>query len=221
MSAIIHVINPNSLRDVTAAIDRAVRAYALPERCRFECVTLDAGPPGIATQRDSDRAAPLVADFVAAHAREADGYIIACFSDPGLFAARELTRHPVLGIGETSVRAAAALGRRVGVIAASASGMERHWRHYRMLGVAECIVGERAIELPVHETGDAARALERLIDTGRALRDIDGADVVVLGCAGMADLREAVESVLGIPVVEPCGGAAAAMIATLAAGSGT
>ena len=35
-----------------------------------------------------------------------DGYIIACFGDPGLLAAREIARGPVLGIAEAAMHAA-------------------------------------------------------------------------------------------------------------------
>jgi Asp/Glu/hydantoin racemase len=216
MPAPIYVINPNSLRNVTESIARAAQPFAIPGVLDFKCVTMDAGPPGIVSQRDSDRAAPLVADFVSAlgadDLREASGFIVACYSDPGLFAARETTALPVLGIGEASLHAAARQGKRTGVIAISSKGIARHWRMYRMLGLAAQIVGERAIDLSVADSGDETLALTRLIDTGRSLRDVDGADVLVLGCAGMADLRSKVEDALSMPVIDPCGAAAAEMI---------
>jgi Asp/Glu/hydantoin racemase len=218
MSALVSVINPNSLVSVTTGIARALRPIANSLHCRFEYSTLDAGPPGIATQRDADRAAPFVADFVATHASHSDGFVIACYSDPGLFAARELTNKPVIGIGHASLDRAATLGNRIGVIAASSVGIARHWRYYRMLGVASQIVGERAIDLPVEHTGDPALALDRLTVTATQLRD-DGADVIVLGCAGMADLRDALEDAVCLPVVEPCRAAAEAIAAELAARS--
>ncbi|MGI4860092.1 MAG: aspartate/glutamate racemase family protein [Janthinobacterium lividum] len=212
MSALIHVINPNSSTSVTDGIARAVGAPGPSDaRVNFVCATLAEAPPGIVTQGDADLAATLVAAYVRAHAHEADGFIIGCYSDPGLFAARELTDKPVTGIGEACLKHAASISDNVGVVAVSSPGIARHWRMYRMLGLAHTICGERAIDLAVADSGDEQKALGRLIDVAGALRDLDGAKAIVLGCAGMADLRGKVENAVGIPVLDPCGVAADAM----------
>ena len=57
-----------------------------------------------------------------------------------------------------------------------------------------------------------------MIDTGRVLREDCGADVVVLGCAGMADYRAAMEEALGIPVVDPTQAAVSHAIAAVQLG---
>lgn len=206
----IHVINPNSSIKVTQDIARAVQRFG-DDLVTFHCVTLHDAPAGIVTQRDADSVAPLVAIYVEAHAHDAAGFVIACYSDPGLHACREITGRPVLGIGESSLRHAAALTSRIGVIAVSTRGIARHWRMYRMHDLADRIVGERAIDLPVAQSGDPALAQARLIDTALALRDEDGAQAIVLGCAGMAMLRENVERAVGIPVFDPCSVAAESM----------
>jgi len=214
MSARIHIINPNSSATVTEGIASAVAKYA-NSAVDFHCVTLHDAPKGIVTQRDADFAAPLVAAYVAAHAREAAGFVIACYSDPGLFACREITDQPVIGIGEASLSYAASMTSRIGVIAVSTGGIARHWRMYRMLGLADKIVGERAIDLSVAQSGDETLALGRLIDTACALRDEDGAQAIVLGCAGMTSLREKVERSVGIQVLDPCAVAAESMLRAL------
>lgn len=208
----VYVINPNSLTEVTERIAEASQVHARAGDVAFRCVTLEAGPPGIVSQRDADVAAPLVADFVARHEADAAGFVIACYSDPGLFAAREITSKPVIGIGQASLATALTFGERIGVIAVSSKGIPRHWRAYRMLGLDGKIAGERAIDLSVAASGDEQQALQRLIDVGKTLREQDGADVIVLGCAGMASLRARVEAGVGVPVIDPCG-AAAALIA--------
>ena len=216
MTARIHVINPNSSTSVTAGIARAVAPFAQADALTFVCATIDAAPPGIVSQRDADFAAPLVADYVAAHADEAAGFIIACYSDPGLFACREITAKPVIGIGEASLLGAAERTARIGVIAVSTKGIARHWRMYRALGLAERICGERAIDLSVADSGNEQIALGRLIETATQLRDADRAEAIVLGCAGMADLRAKVEDAVGLPVFDPCGTAAARIATTFA-----
>ncbi|MDN7180630.1 aspartate/glutamate racemase family protein [Caballeronia sp. SEWSISQ10-4 2] len=209
----IHVINPNSLADVTGRIDRAVQPGASTGGPALRCITLETAPPGIVSQRDADSAATLVADYVERNDAVASAFVIACYSDPGLFAAREITKKPVIGIGQAGLSAALQLGERVGVIAVSSRGIPRHLRYYRTLGVDRRIAGELAIDLPVADSGDENLALQRLIETAKTLRDDAGADVIVLGCAGMAELRSRVEAAVGVAVVDPCTAAVAFAIA--------
>jgi len=209
----IHVINPNSLADVTRRIDRAIQPGAPAGGPALRCVTLEIAPPGIVSQRDADAAATLVADYVERNDASASAFVIACYSDPGLFAAREVTTKPVIGIGQAGLSAALQLGERIGVIAVSSRGIPRHLRYYRTLALDRRISAERAIDLPVADSGDESLALQRLIETAKSLRDDTGADVIVLGCAGMAELRSRVEAAVGVPVVDPCTAALAFAIA--------
>ncbi|MDR5836634.1 aspartate/glutamate racemase family protein [Caballeronia sp. LZ034LL] len=208
MSAPIYFLNPNGLADVTRDIERTVRALRAGDDAPVAFDTLHAVPGGIVTQRDADRAAVAVADFVEQHDAHAAGFVIACFSDPGLHAAREITRRPVIGIGAAAMASALALGSRVGVIAASTRGMPRHWRAYHAARIGAAVAGERAVGLSVEESGNRALALDKLIATGRALCETDGADAIVLGCAGMTPLRAELEAALGVPVIDPCSSAA-------------
>lgn len=203
------VINPNSSTSVTAAVDRAVNGGGAAQSLRFESLTMQEGPPGVISQADADRAAVLVADCVAAREAEASAFIIACFSDPGIVAARERTRKPVIGIGEAGMLAALALGQQVGVIAVARPSIPRHMRYWRALALERRVAAERALDLTVAQSGSRELAFERMCEAGRALREHDGADVLLLGCAGMADLRAPLEQALGMPVVEPCEAAAA------------
>jgi allantoin racemase len=209
----IHIINPNSLEDVTGRIARAVGTDTPTGGPALHCVTLETAPPGILSQRDADAAATLVADYVERNEASASAFVIACYSDPGLFAAREVTKKPVIGIGQAGLSAALQLGERIGVIAVSSRGIARHLRYYRTLGLDRRIAGELAIDLPVADSGEEYLALQRRIETAKTLRDDSGADVIVLGCAGMAELRSRVEAAVGVPVVDPCTAAVAFAIA--------
>lgn len=206
------VLNPNSSASVTQAIDRAMQSAAAGAQCRFDSITAAEGPPGVVTQQDYEQASALVALYVQRHAREADAFVIACFSDPGVTAARTACQRPVLGLGESGLRAALEQGRRVGVVAIADAAIPRHLRHWDALGLAAHVVGERALNLRVDQSGDPAVAFERLREAARTLREEDGADVLLLGCAGMADLREPLAQALGLPVVDPCSAAALAAL---------
>ena len=141
--------------------------------------------------------------LIAAQDSRADGFVIACFSDPGLHAARETTAKPVLGIAESGILTAMTLGERFGVIAILAASLPRHLRFIRALGVEARFAGERAVGLGVAALADEDRTLGRMIDCAARLKEDDGAHVLVMGCAGMARYRTALEEATGLPVIDP------------------
>jgi Asp/Glu/hydantoin racemase len=204
MSAAIHVVNPNSLEAVTQGIDEALQPLRLAEGPRIECHTLADGPPGIQTQQDVEAAIPPLVRKVALLEKGAGAFVIACFSDPGLHVLREITKKPVIGISEAGLLTALTMGQRVGVIAILATAIPRHLRYYGAMGVMDRIAGELPVGLGVAELADRERALARMTEVGRSLRDAHGADVLVMGCAGMASLRQRLEDAVELPVVEPC-----------------
>lgn len=213
MSQRILVINPNSTQAVTDGIDRALDPLRLPGGPVFECVTLAEGPPGIQTQRDVDGVIAPLSRLIASRDHDCDGFVIACYSDPGLHSAREVTRKPVLGISECGVLTALTLGHRFGVIAILAGSIPRHLRYLGAMGVMDRLAAELPVGLQVTELADAGRTRERLIATGRQLVNDHGAHVVVMGCAGMAQYRKALEDAIGVPVVEPTQAAAGMALA--------
>lgn len=200
------IINPNASQTVTDGIDTAIeplRSFGIPIRC----LTLSEGPPGIETQRQADLTiAPMLT--LAAAQTDAAGYVIACFGDPGLQALRDQTSVPVVGIQEASVMTALTLGQRFGVIAILPASVPRHLRAFGAMGVLDRLAGDRALGLGVADLSDTAKSLDAMITTGRRLRDEDGADVLVMGCAGMASFRAPLQEATGLPVVEPTQAAA-------------
>ena len=215
------VLNPNSTEAVTEGIDAALGPLRRGGGPDIECVTLAEGPPGIETDAHVREVAAPIARFVASKEDAADAFVIACFSDPGLAEARRATRRPVLGMAACGIFTAVALGSRFGVISILAQAIPRHLRYYDSLGVGCRLAGDRAVGIGVTGLADESRTLDRMMATGRALRDEDEADALVLGCAGMARYRERLEDSLGIPVVDPALAAAGMAMSLLAArGSG-
>jgi allantoin racemase len=203
MSGTIYVINPNSNESVTAGIDAAVEPLRSTDGPAIACVTLLEGPPGIQSQRDVDGIVGPLLRQAASLESEAAAFVVACFSDPGMHALREQSARPVLGIAECGVLTALTLGQRFGVIAILPTSIPRHLRYFGAMGVLDRFAADLSIGLGVSELSDEQRTLGRMIDVGRTLRDTHGADVLVMGCAGMARFRETLERELGIPVVEP------------------
>lgn len=203
MAERIVVVNPNSSEAVTRGIDDAVQRLRLRGGPEIECVTLKEGPPGIETQAHVESVVQPLCRLVAARDNEASAFVIACYSDPGLHATREATRKPVLGIAESGVLTAMTLGQRFGVIAILAKSIPRHLRYYGAMGVQDRLAGELPIGLGVAELQDEGRTFGRMAEVGGRLKDEHGADVVVMGCAGMARYRKRLQDAIGIPVVEP------------------
>lgn len=203
MSGTIYVINPNSTARVTKEIDVAVTPLRMAGGPAIECLTLTEGPPGIQSQRDVDGLIPALLKRAAGLENEAAAFVIACFSDPGMHALREQSEKPVLGIAESGVLTALTLGQRFGIVAMLQNSIPRHLRYLGAMGMMDRFAGDLPVNLTIAEMADDALTLGRMIAVGRTLRDAHHADVLVMGCAGMARFREPLERELGIPIVEP------------------
>lgn len=206
-------INPNSSKSVTSAIDHAVEPLRVAGGPRIEVVDLPEGPPSIMTQQHSDSVVMPLAALVQAH--PADAFVIACFSDPGLHAVREAAGgRPVMGIAECGLLRALSLGERFGIIALSPNSIKRQQRMTRTMGIDSRYAGSWSVGLSAAESAQAS-IRDRMIEAGRCLVQALRADVVVLGCAGMASHRRAIEDAIGCPVVEPSQQAVAAAMSAL------
>lgn len=206
------VINPNCTETVTRGIDEACAPLRMPGGPAIDCVTLKEGPPGIQTQQHVDGVVAPMLRLVRKAERKYAAFVIACYSDPGLHSIREATPKPVLGISECGILTALTLGQKFGVIAILKQSIPRHLRYVGALGVGERLAGELPVGLGVTELSNAKKTYGRMVAAGKALRDEHGADVVVMGCAGMARYRKPLQDDLGIPVVEPTQAAVAMAI---------
>jgi allantoin racemase len=197
----LHVINPNTTASMTRKIEAAARAVARPET-HVTAVNPEFGPASIEGYFDEAFSLPGLLDEVA-KAPDADAFVIACFDDTGLEAARCATSAPVLGIGEAAFHMASFIAERFSVVTTlsrSIVPIERNLAKYGLL--ARC-AKVRAADVPVlaleDEGSDARRRIEAEI--GVAL-ETDGAEAIVLGCAGMADLADALAAKFGVPVLD-------------------
>ncbi len=198
------VINPNSNQAVTDGMADALKPLQINGGPEIECVTLAEGPFGIESQADVE-SVTLPLKKLVSELDDADAYVIACYSDPGLHVCREATDKPVFGIQECGVLTALSQGGQFGVIALSSTSIKRHLRYIRQMGVMERLAKERAADLSVEECASGKETFDRLCEVGRELRDLDGAETIILGCAGMAIHRAA----LFLPVSSPLASAPA------------
>lgn len=213
MSGPILVVNPNSNQSVTDGLDRALDGFRLGGGPDIECLTLAEGPFGIESQRDGDRVIEPLARLVEAR-RDAAAFVIACYSDPGLETCREVADVPVFGIQESGVLSALARADRIGIVGLSAASELRHRRYMRRMGVSGRVHAERAVDLSVDDSARGEGSLDRLAEVGSRLAN-DGAEALVLGCAGMAAHRALLEGRLGVPVIDPVQAAVAMAFGTV------
>ena len=197
------VINPNSTEAVTRGIDDACAPLRLSGGPAIDCVTLKEGPPGIESQQHVDGVVGPLLRLVGEREKDCAAFVLACYSDPGLHSVREATRKPVLGIMECGLFTAMTLGQRIGVIAILQKSIPRHLRAMGAMGIMDRLAAELPVGLGVVELSDEKKTFGRMAEVGRTLRDVHGANVVVMGCAGMARYRKPLQDEIGIPVVEP------------------
>jgi len=197
----ITVINPNTSAELTEAIRAAATAVA-PPGVSISAVHPHRGVASVESHTEEAFAAVGVIDRVLAHRSDTDAFVIACFGDTGVAAAREVAYSPVVGMTEAALQTACLVAERFAVVTLPPRTIAHSQRVIRALGLEHrCVV--RAIDAPVLDLVDGAAALldAFLAEAGTAI-DQDGAEAIVLGCAGLTDLVGPLGRELGVPVVD-------------------
>jgi allantoin racemase len=198
----VRVINPNTTEAMTERIEVSARAVVGPGT-HVDAVNPQMGPASIESHYDEALSVPGVLAEIGRGEREGvDAYVIACFGDPGLDAARELAHGPVVGIAEAAMRAAGFLGRGFSVVTTLERTTGRAWDLADRYGTRPHCRGVYACDIPVLELEGDSAVTARVVALARTALERDGSDVIVLGCAGMADLCATVSAQLGVPVVD-------------------
>jgi allantoin racemase len=194
------LLNPNTDERHTVAM-RDVALQALPDGCEVDALTASRGPKAIESEVDSVLAASEVVRMVESLA-DAGAYLIACFGDPGLDAARELTSAPVVGIGEAAFQAASFVAKRFAIVTTLQRGVAALEDAVARRGLAAQCVGVVPLHVPVGDQGsDHPETTTAIVAAGRRLVE-DGADALVLACGGMADVAVEVQEAVGVPVCD-------------------
>jgi len=197
----IFILNPNSSEAVTEAMRQSVALIRDGVRSEVVFGTLAGAPAGIESQADVEAVVLPAVERLAGEA--ADAHVLGCFSDPGLMLARERIAAPVVGIAEAAYGEAVSMGMRFGVVSIVKASIGRHRRAIAGLGFSDFLAGDRSLDIGVAGMGEAGRVLARMDEIGGQLRDLDGAECLILGCASMGVYREAAQERLGLPVIDP------------------
>ncbi|MDQ0561333.1 allantoin racemase [Rhizobium mesoamericanum] len=195
------LVNPNTTASMTEKAAVAARAV-MAAGTEIVAATSRMGPASIEGHYDGALAVPGLLNELKERTGAYDAAIIACFDDTGLEAARSLVDVPVVGLCESAVATAGFLAQRFTVVTTlerSRVLIDNLVRRYGMGGRVKV----RASDIPVLELEDpASGAIGKLrAEIERALFE-DGAEAIVLGCAGMTDLARELQDIYGVPVVD-------------------
>lgn len=210
------LINTNGNARDTEEIAATARRYALPTT-EILAAQPPYTPPNLVGYAATARATEAALDLVRAYGDAADAVVIACFEDPGLYAAREAITAPVFGIAESAMLLACTLGHRFSVITTPARYRPITSNQVRLYGLDTRCASVRTVDLPDPLPDDDA-ALAILATEGRRALDEDDAEVLVLGCSKFSRFDKPLERALGIPVLD--GVACAVKLAEASVGYG-
>lgn len=199
----IKVINPNTTWSMTHLIEEATKKYARSDS-EIVAVSPERGPVSIEGHYDEALAMPGVLEEIRKGMRDGyDGFVIACFGDPSLYAAREAAEVPVIGIAEAAMLMACMLGHKFSILTVLDRVIPKVEELIKRYGLSERCASIRATRIGVLDIEkDIERAKNALLKEGKKALEEDGAEVLLLGCAGMADLDKELEEELGVPVID-------------------
>ena len=197
------VVNPNTTVSMTETIRRAAERAAGPGS-RIVAVNPPTGPESIEGFYDDALAVPgLLAEIAKGEAQGVAAHVIACFDDTGLDAARAVACAPVVGIGEAAFHVASLIAGRFAVVTTLARSVPVIEHNLMRYGLATRCARVRASDVPVLALEQRSReALDRIDAQVAAAKADDGADAIVLGCAGMADLAAELATRHHLPVID-------------------
>jgi allantoin racemase len=200
----IMVINPNTSESMTNHLRAELMGIKRADT-ELTVVCADKGPETIESAYDEAHAIPPTLELVKRANQEGyDAVILACFSDPGLEAAKEISEIPVIGIEESTLHVAAMLGARFSVMTPRKERIAARREHVYFRGMDHFLASVRSLDLSVAETdADPERTKKRVLDVARLAAEEDGAEIIILGCAGMAGYVPELESKLGVKILDP------------------
>ncbi|MBK5112965.1 MAG: aspartate/glutamate racemase family protein [Candidatus Heimdallarchaeota archaeon] len=191
------IINPNSDLKMTKAIQKSAENFANGEY-EVICLSNPDAPRFIETYEDEIKTAPGMIELVRKNEDKYDAFIIACHCDPNIEAMKEITKKPVVGIGEASMKIASMLGHKFSVVSGSKHSIPNKEAVIRKYHLEDAMASVRAPEGDVSNLSTE----EKYLQAAKLAIKEDMAEVIVLGCAGMTGFDKKLQKELGVPVLD-------------------
>lgn len=201
------VVNVNTSRSMTDVIGEAARRYASPGTT-VVALRPYFGAEAVDCNFESYLSAVAVMDRVLAYDEPYDAVILAGFGEHGRDGLQELIEQPVVEICEASAHVAMMIGHAYSVVTTLRRSVPAIEDRLRLAGLWDRCASVRASGMSTLEVdADPERAVRAIVAEARRAVEADHAEVICLGCAGMAGLEEAITAELGVPVIDGIGAA--------------
>ena len=196
------VANVNTTVSMTEAIADSARSVASPGT-EIVGITPRFGVDSCEGNFESYLAAIAVMDAILAYPEPYDAVIQAGYGEHGREGLQELLEVPVVDITEAAASTAMYLGHRFSVVTTLDRTVPLIEDRLKLAGLDQRCASVRASGLGVLELeSDPERAVKAIVEQStRAVTD-DHAEVICLGCGGMAELEEQVREATGVPIVD-------------------
>lgn len=205
------VANVNTTESMTDSITATARSVASPGT-EIDGLTPLFGAESVEGSYESYLAAVAVMETVRRYQGPYDAVIQAGYGEHGREGLQELLEVPVVDITEAAASTAQFLGRCYSVVTTLDRTVPLIEDRLRLAGLSERCASVRASGLAVLELeSDPDAAVRAIVAEAEQAVAQDRAEVICLGCGGMAGLLEQVSDATGVPVVD--GVAAAVTIA--------
>ncbi|MDX1414628.1 MAG: aspartate/glutamate racemase family protein [Candidatus Promineifilaceae bacterium] len=198
------LINPNTSEEFTKRVQKIADHYSSSETTAF-AVNPRSGPKSIESVYDELLSSLGTLECALENLDDVDGIVIACYSDhPTIYALREITDKPVLGIAEASMYVACMLGYKFSVVTTNEEWEPLLWDAVSHYGLKDRCASVRSTRMPVLtlESASLEETYQLILQTARKAINEDDAEVICLGCAGMAGLDKRLQKELGVPVID-------------------
>jgi allantoin racemase len=196
------LLNPNTTDEMTRDMERQARQYARPGT-EIEGITPPFGAASIEGHYEEEYAIMSFLQTIRERADEFDGVIIACYGDPGLYACREISPVPVVGIAEASMLMACTVAHKWSIVTVLPRVKPFMENMVRLHGLEHRCASIRPTPLTVLDCEtDPARAVRELVKAAKTAIEEDGAEAILLGCGGMGPLDEQIGAQVDVPVID-------------------
>ena len=181
-------------------------SFASPET-EIEVVSLPQGPPSVETPEAHAEVIWPVVKRVLEFKDKYDGFIVNCFLDPGVSLLKGIVEKPVVGPCEASMALASTLTNKIGIVTVGGEALWMIEDHVREIGYGDKLVALEGVDLGVLDIDkDRELTVKKLVEKSKIALE-KGAEIIVLGCTGLAGLAKRVEEEIGVPVIDPAGAA--------------
>ncbi|WOC15643.1 aspartate/glutamate racemase family protein [Pseudochrobactrum sp. MP213Fo] len=197
------LINPNSTQSMTEQAARSARNAALATTV-IQATNPTDTPRSIEGHADEAMAVPSMLQIIRdGELQGFDAYVVACFDDPGLNAAREVAGGPVLGICQAAIQVAMTIATRFSIVTTLPRSVPIIENLVHDYGAAHRCRRVRSIDMPVLALEEnPCHTEDMLVQEIERAKTEDQAEAIILGCAGMSELCERLEQRCGLPVID-------------------